>query len=411
MLLQQFGILWWLRNNKDEKDSSSSIANSTEIDNKKCKKQNKKRNNKNKKRTTKEDEKGKYKNFKDESFRGSQNIRFNDYLKAFDTKKFEYVDAKKDPQKVIFTLKDLKLIGTIGSTQHSTVRKYIHEAENFIVAIKFVNIPYEDNMILEHSSITDVKQEVKFLQALQFAENITTFYGSTVLGGELLICMENMDMDLEEYYKQVHKKYKRLSVEILGCIAVNILNALIQCKGVGIVHRDIKPQNILINKTGHIKLGDFGIARYMTGEQETISAGTLKYMGPEICLNLSTIREIRHDIWSFGIVLVECLNGTYPINFEKNLTYLTDTIKNLKAHSFDNILKDYSEEAQDFIHLCLAPYDERLTCEELRFCTFYLKYEQFADHNKAQKVMFYSGVRFYLIKINKNSLKSLLLDL
>lgn len=89
-------------------------------------------------------------------------------------------------------------------------------------------------------------------------------------------------------------------------IAKDICNALILCKKYGIVHRDIKPQNIFISKNGDYKLGDFGIAKTIEKTSGGTKIGTYKYMAPEVYNN----QPYNHtaDIYSLGLVLYWILN-------------------------------------------------------------------------------------------------------
>ena len=86
----------------------------------------------------------------------------------------------------------------------------------------------------------------------------------------------------------------------------DICNALVHCKSKGIVHRDIKPQNIFVSDTGDYKLGDFGIAKTVERTTGGTQAGTLAYMAPEVA-NFQPYGTSA-DLYSLGLVLYWLLN-------------------------------------------------------------------------------------------------------
>ena len=89
-------------------------------------------------------------------------------------------------------------------------------------------------------------------------------------------------------------------------IAKDMCSALILCKKYGIIHRDIKPQNIFVSKNGDYKLGDFGIAKTIEKTSGGTKIGTYKYMAPEVYNNQPY--NLAADIYSLGLVLHWLLN-------------------------------------------------------------------------------------------------------
>lgn len=89
-------------------------------------------------------------------------------------------------------------------------------------------------------------------------------------------------------------------------VAEHICEALVQCRKYGVVHRDIKPQNIFVSDDGKYKLGDFGIAKPMENTMGGTKIGTYKYMAPEVFNNQPY--GSTADIYSLGLVLYWMLN-------------------------------------------------------------------------------------------------------
>lgn len=103
----------------------------------------------------------------------------------------------------------------------------------------------------------------------------------------------------------------RISSRDTIAIALQVINGMEQAHKMGIVHRDIKPQNIIVSKDGTIKVADFGIARAAT--QQTVNAtvmGSVHYISPEQAR--SGISDERSDIYSFGCTMFEMLTGKVP---------------------------------------------------------------------------------------------------
>jgi serine/threonine protein kinase len=114
--------------------------------------------------------------------------------------------------------------------------------------------------------------------------------------------------------KDLTEKYKPLPVGMVAQIARDVCGALTYAHAQGVIHRDLKPDNVLIAKDGRALLSDFGIARVQEESRLTrtgAAMGTLAYMSPERFSKASEASS-RTDIYSLGIMLYELLTGSVP---------------------------------------------------------------------------------------------------
>ncbi len=149
--------------------------------------------------------------------------------------------------------------------------------------------------------------------------NIVAIYDFAVHEGNPFLAMEYIEArHLGQALAQAGRFPEHQAVDIIG----QVLDALACAHGVGIVHRDVKPANILLLANGHVKMTDFGIARF-DGSDMTLDGaivGTPSYMSPEQCRGESV--DARSDLFSAGVVLYEMLSGERPFP-GRNFTEVT----------------------------------------------------------------------------------------
>lgn len=146
-------------------------------------------------------------------------------------------------------------------------------------------------------STVDEKEQKQLLMDLEVVMKsneciyIVQFYGALFKEGDCWICMELMDTSLDKFYKYIfEKKQRHIPESILAKITVATVNALNYLKEeLKIIHRDVKPSNILLHRRGDIKLCDFGISGQLVDSiARTKDAGCRPYMavGLQSVLNL-----------------------------------------------------------------------------------------------------------------------------
>lgn len=149
--------------------------------------------------------------------------------------------------------------------------------------------------------------------------NIVNIYDVGQEGDIHYIVMEYVDgKTLKEYIREKG----RLDPEEAARICIQICQALSHAHKNGIVHRDIKPQNILISRDGDVKVADFGIARAATTATVTMAGsnviGSVHYFSPEQARG--GLVSYQSDIYSLGIVLYEMVTGVVPFEGDSAIT-------------------------------------------------------------------------------------------
>lgn len=202
-----------------------------------------------------------------------------------------------------------EILGKIGSGGMSDVYKAKCHKLNRYVAIKVLKPEFSE----DRSFVTKFRVEAQSAAGLIHA-NIVNVYDVGDEDGIYYIVMELVEgITLKKYIE----KKGRLGVREAVSIAVQVAQGIEAAHNHHIVHRDIKPQNIIISKEGKVKVTDFGIAR--AASSNTINSntmGSVHYISPEQARG--GYSDEKSDIYSFGIMLYEMLTGRVP--FEGDTT-------------------------------------------------------------------------------------------
>ncbi len=176
------------------------------------------------------------------------------------------------------------------------------------VALKFLPA----NLTQEEDANERFIREARAASALDHPNICTIHAIEQTDKAETFICMAYYDGET------LNDKIRRrpLPIEEVIDIANQIANGLARAHEAGIIHRDIKPGNIIVTNRGEVKILDFGLAK-LVGQTFTKSGstlGTVAYMSPEQ-VHGGTVDE-RTDIWALGVVLYELLTGEFPFKGE-----------------------------------------------------------------------------------------------
>lgn len=195
-----------------------------------------------------------------------------------------------------------ELIGVGGM---AVVYRAYDIVEDKIVAIKIL----KDEFLGNKEFIRRFKNESKAIAVLSHP-NIVKVYDVSFGTKIQYIVMEYINgITLKEYISQ----QKVIEWKDAIYFVHQILSALIHAHGKGVIHRDIKPQNIMLLKDGTIKVTDFGIARFSRNETQTMTdraIGSVHYISPEQAKG--GVIDEKADIYSVGVMLYEMLTGKLP---------------------------------------------------------------------------------------------------
>lgn len=187
----------------------------------------------------------------------------------------------------------------LGEGTYGVVYKAIDKRTGDVVALKRIRLEQEEEGI----PATSIR-EISILKELHHP-NIVDLREVINSQGKLTLVFEYLDKDLKKF---LDSQRSPLQPNLIQSYAYQILCGLCYCHCHRIIHRDMKPQNLLLNRQGLIKLCDFGLARAFTIplRNYTHEVVTLWYRAPEILLG-SQLYSLPVDIWSTGCIIAEMI--------------------------------------------------------------------------------------------------------
>ena len=257
-------------------------------------------------------------------------------------------------EKIILPWQDWKIVNYLGSGAYGKVYEIERNASGIQekAALKIVTRPkdageleadYQNGYDKESISakytqiFQEYRNEYKLMKEMQGQSNIVSCDDFFIeenpdgIGGKIYIRMELLTS------LQKETRERLLPEEEVIRLGKDICKALILCESRNIIHRDIKPDNVMISRFGDYKLGDFGVAKVMNHTTNATMTGTTGYIAPEVLHMEKYGKEV--DIYSLGIVMYWLLNNRRMpfIDADETLTPFKANEALLKRYQGDQI--------------------------------------------------------------------------
>lgn len=249
------------------------------------------------------------------------------------------------------SLDELEPMGELGRGNYGTVTKVLHKPTNIVMAMKEIRLE------LEETKFSQIIMELEILHKCE-SPFIVDFYGAFFVEGAVYVCMEYMDGgSLDKIYAGgVDEPY-------LAVITDAVVHGLKQLKDDhNIIHRDVKPTNILVSTNGSVKLCDFGVSGNLVASIARTNIGCQSYMAPERIKSVNPTDAITYtvqsDIWSLGLSILEVAKGSYPYPAEtySNIFSQLSAIVDGKPPTLP--ADKFSASARSFVDACLNKVPE-----------------------------------------------------
>ncbi|GAA5999763.1 hypothetical protein JCM10207_005897 [Rhodosporidiobolus poonsookiae] len=253
---------------------------------------------------------------------------------------------------------EFELMEELGKGNYGTVQKVLHRPTGVTMALKEIRLELDD------SKLKTIITELDILHRAT-SPYIIDFYGAFFIESCVYYCMEYMDARSLDFFAGTD-----VPEDVLARVTASMVHGLKFLKDeLKIMHRDVKPTNVLVNQKGYVKLCDFGVSGQLDRSIAKTNIGCQSYMAPERIKGESqgapSSYTASSDVWSLGLSIIEAAIGHYP--------YPPETYQNVFAqltaivHGDPPALPEtYSETARDFVAQCLIKQaDKRPTYAQL----------------------------------------------
>ena len=289
--------------------------------------------------------------------------------------RFLCIDKGGEKVNVGSKLEDFQVVRPLGKGNFGAVYLVTSKLTNKLYAMKEI----QTSKYKSQEEVNQVEKEIKLLENLRHP-HVITYFNSFKQNGNIYIIIEYINGgSLEDLLMKNINQQKRIDEKTLWDLLIQSLSGLLYLhEKRKIIHRDIKPDNLLLDSEGHLKISDFGVSAIKSDEVDDLLkchgtvAGPIQFMAPEMCLG--DAYDFKSDIYMLGLTFWFMASNNLP---ERKLSLgpLIIPIKNPNAKLPDC----YSEMLKGFINSLLKPPEERPSTSEAYYqaISFYsIKYLQ-----------------------------------
>lgn len=252
---------------------------------------------------------------------------------------------------------ELVALKKLGSGQSGTVSKVLHLPTQKTMARKIVHL--EAKEVIQ----SQIMRELRIMHECD-SPFIIEFYGTFMHEGNVVICMEYADCGSLSHVFKLTGPFPEFMLKHVAFSVLSGLTYLYETHR--IIHRDVKPSNVLLTSKGKIKLCDFGVSRELINSLADTFVGTSTYMSPERIQG--GVYSVKGDVWSLGIMLYELASGNLAFSNDgsgqTSILELLQRIVNEKPPTL-SVKDGFSENISDFVSQCLKKENQRPTPSDL----------------------------------------------
>lgn len=238
-----------------------------------------------------------------------------------------------------------RILRTLGQGSFGTVYLALDEELRRPVALKFPG----DGQCASPDQVARLVEEIRAAAQLRHPGIVAVYDVQRLGGSRLFAVMEYVEGCTLRQYATTSRSYRRWA-EVFAELA----EAIGYAHGRGFVHRDLNPDNVLIDRQGHARVTDFGLAlcQRRAADHSEQCVGSWAYMSPEQVRGEGERLDGRSDLWSLGVMLYECLTGQRPFRGD-TVSQLTDAIVSAEPKPLRQLCPTIPRPLENICRRCL----------------------------------------------------------